>query len=58
LIKNSYLILIDEAVSALDNETQAAVMVSLRAIAATRVVIAHRLSTAMEADRTIVLNSG
>ena len=51
-------ILFDEATSALDNHTQAIVSRSLKELNATRVVIAHRLSTVMHADRIYVLNKG
>lgn len=52
------ILLLDEATSALDNRTQAVVTDSLNTIAATRLVIAHRLSTVQRADRIIVLNDG
>lgn len=52
------ILLLDEATSALDNRTQAIVTDSLNRIAATRLVIAHRLSTVQQADRIIVLNNG
>jgi NHLM bacteriocin system ABC transporter ATP-binding protein len=48
----------DEATSALDNRTQAIVSRSLEQLKATRIVIAHRLSTVMNADRIIVLQNG
>ncbi|MEM7176817.1 MAG: ATP-binding cassette domain-containing protein [Pseudomonadota bacterium] len=48
----------DEATSALDNATQAVVMATLDASPATRVTIAHRLSTVRRADRICVLNDG
>jgi len=48
----------DEATSALDNRTQALISHSLDQLQATRVVIAHRLSTVMNADRIIVLVKG
>ncbi len=48
----------DEATSALDNETQRIVTESTRTLAATRIVIAHRLSTVLDADRVIVLSEG
>lgn len=52
------LILLDEATSALDNRTQAVVTESLDRLSVTRVVIAHRLSTVMKADRIYVLKAG
>ena len=48
----------DEATSALDNTTQAVVSASLDRLQATRVVIAHRLSTVMNADRIHVMVAG
>jgi NHLM bacteriocin system ABC transporter ATP-binding protein len=48
----------DEATSALDNATQAKVSRSLESLKATRVVVAHRLSTIVNADRIFVLDRG
>jgi NHLM bacteriocin system ABC transporter ATP-binding protein len=48
----------DEATSALDNATQARVSASVAKLKATRVVVAHRLSTVMHADRIYVLDRG
>lgn len=48
----------DEATSALDNATQAVVSASLDRLQATRVVIAHRLSTVINADRIHVMVAG
>ena len=48
----------DEATSALDNRTQAIVTESLDRLNATRVVIAHRLSTVRNADRIYVIEAG
>jgi len=48
----------DEATSALDNQTQATVTESLNKLKSTRIVIAHRLSTVIKADRIIVLSDG
>ncbi|MGP4110057.1 NHLP bacteriocin export ABC transporter permease/ATPase subunit [Streptomyces sp. 4N509B] len=58
LIRRPRLLLLDEATSALDNEAQRVVIESTRALRATRVVIAHRLSTVMDADRVIALSHG
>lgn len=49
---------LDEATSALDNTTQATVMRALERSSATRIVIAHRLSTVRRADRIAVLKGG
>lgn len=48
----------DEATSALDNRTQAQVGASLEQLEATRVVVAHRLSTVRHADLIVVLDEG
>ncbi|MGC2856136.1 ATP-binding cassette domain-containing protein [Novispirillum sp. DQ9] len=50
--------LLDEATSALDNRTQARVLAHLAGMSATRVVVAHRLSTIAEADHILVLEGG
>jgi len=52
------ILLFDEATSALDNYTQAIVSKSLEALNATRIVIAHRLSTVVSADRIFVMDKG
>ncbi len=48
----------DEATSALDNKTQSIVSESLENLKVTRVVIAHRLSTVIKADKIIVIDKG
>ncbi|SFS07422.1 NHLM bacteriocin system ABC transporter, ATP-binding protein [Microbacterium sp. cf046] len=52
------ILLFDEATSALDNTTQAIVADSLAALSATRIVIAHRLSTVIGADCIYYLERG
>jgi ABC-type bacteriocin/lantibiotic exporter with double-glycine peptidase domain len=54
------ILLLDEATSALDNRTQAHVSQSIHAQlrGTTRVAIAHRLSTVIDADRIYVLSGG
>jgi ATP-binding cassette subfamily C protein len=52
------ILICDEATSALDNRTQAIVTKSLDQLNATRIVVAHRLSTIRNADRIIVLDEG
>lgn len=51
-------LLFDEATSALDNKTQDIVSRSLESLQATRIVIAHRLNTVINADRIFVLDKG
>lgn len=58
LVRRPRILFFDEATSALDNETQRIVIESTRALRATRVVIAHRLSTVLDADRVIVMSEG
>ena len=48
----------DEATSALDNVTQSMVTESLEKLHATKLVIAHRLSTVMKCDRIFVMDKG
>jgi ATP-binding cassette subfamily C protein len=52
------ILLFDEATSALDNRTQAEVSEAISRLRATRIVIAHRLSTVRHADRILVLAGG
>ncbi|HUB02711.1 MAG TPA: NHLP bacteriocin export ABC transporter permease/ATPase subunit [Terriglobales bacterium] len=58
IVRKPRILLFDEATSALDNRTQAIVSQSLKDLNATRVIIAHRLSTVMQADRIFVLDRG
>ena len=58
LVGKPRILLLDEATSALDNLSQAAVLASLEKLAATRLVIAHRLSTVRHADRIVVMERG
>jgi ABC-type bacteriocin/lantibiotic exporter with double-glycine peptidase domain len=52
------LLLLDEATSALDNLSQAVVERHLAESTATRIVVAHRLSTVIDADLIVVLDRG
>jgi NHLM bacteriocin system ABC transporter ATP-binding protein len=58
LLRRPRVLFLDEATSALDNETQRTVTESTRSLRATRVVIAHRLSTVMQADQIIAMDGG
>src|SRR5262249_23289573 len=52
------ILVLDEATSALDAETEAQVQASLQDLRCTRIIIAHRLSTVVRADRILVLDHG
>lgn len=52
------ILLLDEATSALDLATEARVHANLAALKYTRIVIAHRLGTVLDADRILMLEGG
>lgn len=52
------IVLMDEATSALDNRTQEIVTTSLSNMNVTRVIVAHRLSTIIDADKIYVMDKG
>ena len=60
LYKNPALLILDEATSAVDNETEAAIQRSLNKLNHTRscLIVAHRLSTVRHADCIYVLEHG
>jgi ATP-binding cassette subfamily B protein len=60
LLKNPPILILDEATSALDSRTEAAIQETLERIARNRttIIIAHRLSTVVGADRIAVLEEG
>jgi ATP-binding cassette, subfamily B, heavy metal transporter len=60
LLKNPRILIFDEATSALDSRAEKAIQAELERIAQgrTTLVIAHRLSTVMDADQILVLNHG
>jgi NHLM bacteriocin system ABC transporter ATP-binding protein len=58
IVNRPRLIYFDEATSALDNLTQSIVGASLDKLNATRIVIAHRLSTVKNCDRIYVMDQG
>ncbi|MFH9729748.1 ATP-binding cassette domain-containing protein [Streptomyces sp. NPDC017260] len=60
ILKDAPVVILDEATSAVDNETEAAIQRTLRGFAADRtmLIIAHRLSTVRHADRIYVMDQG
>ena len=60
LLKNPAILIFDEATSALDSKTEKAIQAQIERAATgrTAIVIAHRLSTVMDADEIIVLDQG
>ncbi|MCO4763430.1 MAG: ABC transporter ATP-binding protein [Myxococcales bacterium] len=60
LLVDPPVLVLDEATSAVDNETEAAIQRSLARIIANRttLIIAHRLSTVRQCDRVVVLEAG
>jgi ATP-binding cassette, subfamily B, heavy metal transporter len=60
LLKNSPILIFDEATSSLDSHSEAAILEAMREVAAgrTTLVIAHRLSTIIDADKIVVLENG
>ncbi len=60
IVRNPPILVLDEATSAVDNETEAAIQRSLErlVVGRTSLIIAHRLSTVRRADRIHVLDAG
>ncbi len=60
ILKNAPILVLDEATSSLDSESEALIQDSLRVLmeGKTVLVIAHRLSTIMHMDRIVVLENG
>ena len=60
VLKDAPILILDEATSAVDNDTELAIQQALAAIShhKTTIIIAHRLSTVTNADRIYVLDKG
>ncbi|MGH7269149.1 MAG: peptidase domain-containing ABC transporter, partial [Polyangiaceae bacterium] len=58
LVRRPDVLILDEATSALDSVTEKRVQENLRSLNCTRVVVAHRLSTVVSADKIVVLDQG
>jgi ATP-binding cassette subfamily B protein len=60
LLKDPPILILDEATSALDSRTEASIQETLRGVTdrRTTIVIAHRLSTVVDADQIVVLDEG
>ncbi len=60
ILKNPAILIFDEATSALDSKSEKAIQAELRTIAQNRttLVIAHRLSTVVDADQILVMDKG
>jgi len=60
MLKRPTILVFDEATSALDSRTEKEIQAALRAVSVdhTTLVIAHRLSTVIDADEIIVLDNG
>jgi ATP-binding cassette subfamily B protein len=60
ILKSPRCMIFDEATSSLDTETEKAISIALREVSARRttLIIAHRLSTVIDADNIVVLDQG
>ncbi|MED4760714.1 peptidase domain-containing ABC transporter [Priestia megaterium] len=58
LIKKPKLLILDEATSALDNLSEARIQENLEKLNCTQIIVAHRLSTVVNADRILVMHDG
>src|SRR5436305_3277123 len=58
LVHRPAILLLDEATSALDTRTEREIQQELEALRATRIVIAHRLTTIRHPDLTLVMDDG
>jgi ABC-type bacteriocin/lantibiotic exporter with double-glycine peptidase domain len=58
LLRKPKVLVLDEATSSLDLDTEARVHANLRELACTRVLVAHRMETVRDADRILVVDAG
>ena len=58
LVHRPAVLIFDEATSALDGETEARVMENMQRLSCTRIILAHRLSTVVNADLILVMSQG
>jgi len=60
VLRNTPILVLDEATSSVDTETEANIQTAIENLAGSRtiIVIAHRLSTVMRADNIVVLEKG
>ncbi len=60
LLKDPAILILDDALSAVDTDTEMLILNNLRRVRANRttLIVAHRLSTVMQADRIVVLADG
>src|SRR5207253_4868360 len=60
LLQDAPLLLLDDALSAVDTDTEARILAHLRQarVGRTVIIVSHRLSTLADADRTVVLQGG
>jgi len=58
LVHGPAILILDEATSALDSETERRVIENFETLRCTRIVLAHRLSTIVNADLILVMDAG
>ena len=60
ILKNSPILILDEATASLDNRAEREVQMAIEALeqGRTSIIIAHRLSTVRDADRIVVMSGG